>query len=204
MTPDLRGLMADQPGRTVVYLLRHGRTALNEADVLRGLLDPPLDDTGQQQARALGAVFGPRQPAVIVASPLRRAMQTAQPAADAAGLTVAAEQHLVDRDYGPWTGKPKQAVADRWGSVDDAPGVEPLPEIRHRAVVGLTGIARRWLGRTVVAVSHDAVNREVLLAFGAEFPDHDAVPQDNGCFNTLEYTTAGWAVTAVNQRPEGG
>jgi glucosyl-3-phosphoglycerate phosphatase len=196
--------MADQPGRTVVYLLRHGQTALNETGLLRGLLDPPLDDTGQRQARSLGAVFGPRRPALIVASPLRRAMQTAQPAADAAGLTVVADRHLVDRDYGPWTGKPKQAVTERWGSVDDAPGVEPLPEVRHRAVVGLAGIARRWPGRAVVAVSHDAVNAEVLLAFGAGFSGHDAVPQDNGCFNTLEYTPAGWAVTAVNIRPAEG
>lgn len=117
---------------------------------------------------------------------------------------VTADQHLIDRDYGPWTGKSKQAVVDRWGSIDNAPGVEPLPEIRHRAVVGLTGIARRWPGRTVIAVSHDAVNREVLLDFGAGFPDHDTVPQDNGCYNTLEYTTAGWAVTAVNQRPAQG
>lgn len=193
--------MADEPGRTVVYLARHGRTALNEAGVLRGLLDPPLDDTGRQQARSLAAVLGPRGPAVIVASPLRRAVQTAQPAANAVSLTVMTDSHLVDRDYGPWTGKSKKAVVDRWGSVSDAPGVEPLPEIRRRAVAGLTGIARRWPGRTVMAVSHDAVNREVLLAFGAGFPDHDAVPQDNGCFNTLEYTTGGWTVTAVNLRP---
>jgi probable phosphoglycerate mutase len=32
--------------RTLVYLARHGQTALNESGVLRGLLDPPLDETG--------------------------------------------------------------------------------------------------------------------------------------------------------------
>ena len=28
-------------GRTLVYLVRHGQTPLNESGVLRGLLDPP-------------------------------------------------------------------------------------------------------------------------------------------------------------------
>jgi broad specificity phosphatase PhoE len=58
-------------------------------------------------------------------------------------------------------------VRDRWGSVDQAPGVEPRRAVRDRAVQGLTGIARRHPGGTVVVVSHDAVNREVLAAFDA-------------------------------------
>ena len=39
---------------TLVYLVRHGRTPLNESDDLRGVLDPPLDDVGQRQAGWLG------------------------------------------------------------------------------------------------------------------------------------------------------
>ena len=41
-------------GRTLVYLARHGQTPLNESGVLRGLADPPLDQTGRDQARRLG------------------------------------------------------------------------------------------------------------------------------------------------------
>jgi bisphosphoglycerate-dependent phosphoglycerate mutase len=46
-------------GRTLVYLARHGQTPLNESDVLRGLADPALDETGRDQARRLGAALGP-------------------------------------------------------------------------------------------------------------------------------------------------
>ena len=35
-------------GRTVVYLVRHGQTPLNESGVLRGLADPPLDEAGRR------------------------------------------------------------------------------------------------------------------------------------------------------------
>ena len=40
-------------GRTVVYLVRHGQTPLNESGVLRGLADPALDETGRRQAERL-------------------------------------------------------------------------------------------------------------------------------------------------------
>ena len=52
----------------------------------------------------------------------------------------------VDRDYGPWTGVSKERVIARWGSVDDAPGVEAKSVVRERAVAGLTDIAGRYRG----------------------------------------------------------
>ena len=189
-------------GRAVVYLVRHGQTPLNESGVLRGLADPPLDETGRRQAQRLGSVLGPRGLAAVFSSPLLRARQTAQPVGERAGLEVAVDQCLLDRDYGPWTGISRESVTDRWGSVDRAPGVEPGPAVRDRAVQGLTGIARRHPGGTVVVVSHDAVNREVLAAFDAGLGDPDAIPQDNGCYNTLEWRGGRWAVLGVNEIPE--
>jgi broad specificity phosphatase PhoE len=62
---------------TMVYLVRHGQTPLNESGVLRGLLDPPLDEAGHLQAGRLGAVLGPRRPSVVIASPLLGADRTA-------------------------------------------------------------------------------------------------------------------------------
>lgn len=186
---------------TVVYLARHGQTPLNQGDHLRGLADPPLNETGQDQARRLGAVLGPRNPAAVVASPLRRAVETAQPVADRVGLPVATDQCLLDRDYGPQTGVSKKEVIERWGSVDDAPGVEPEAAVRERAVRGLTELASRHRGGTVVVVSHDAVNQQVLAAFDPGLGDPDEIDQDNGGFSTLEFRDGRWTVLAVNQVP---
>lgn len=71
----------------------------------------------------------------------------------------------------------------------------------RRAVEGLTGLAWCHKGGTVVVVSRDAVNREVLVAFDRELGDPDALPQDNGCFNTLEWRDGRWAVISVNELP---
>jgi broad specificity phosphatase PhoE len=201
MTSDQTTERAD---RTMVYLARHGRTPLNESDVLRGLADPPLDQVGREQAGRLAATLCRRNPSVIIASPLRRAVQTARPVAECAGLEVAIDQRLVDRDYGPWTGESRQSVIDRWGSVDEAPGVEPRSAVRDRAIAGLTDIARRNRGSTVVVVSHDAVNRQVLVAFDPALGDPDALPQENGCFNSLELRDGQWAVLTVNELPAAG
>jgi broad specificity phosphatase PhoE len=188
-------------GRALIYLARHGQTPLNESDVLRGLADPALDEAGHDQARRLGEALGPRGLLAVIASPLLRARQTAQPVAERAGLVVATDQCLVDRDYGQWTGTSRDAVIAQWGSVDRAPGVEPRSAVRDRAVKGLTDIARRWLGGIVVVVSHDAVNRQVLAAFDAGLGDPDTIPQDNGCFNTLKWQAGRWAVLGVNELP---
>jgi broad specificity phosphatase PhoE len=188
-------------GRTLIYLARHGQTPLSESDVLRGLADPPLDGAGHEQARRLGAALGPRRLFAVIASPLLRARQTAQPVAGRAGLGVATDQRLIDRDYGPWTGASRDAVTAQWGSVDRAPGVEPRPAVAGRAVTGLTDIAARCLGGTVVVVSHDAVNRQVLVAFDAGLGDPDKIPQDNGCFNALQWQGGRWAVLSVNELP---
>ena len=203
MAAGISGQETEPADRTLVYLVRHGQTPLNESGVLRGLLDPPLNAAGRLQARRLGAVLGPRMPSVVVASPLLRARQTAQPIAECAGRDVTTDKRLVDRDYGQWAGTDQRSVAAQWGSVDDAPGVEPIGEVRERAVRGLTEIAQRSRGGMAVVVSHDAVNRQLLAAFDAGLGDPDTIPQDNGCFNTLELRGGSWAVLAVNELPAG-
>ena len=174
-------------GRTLIYLARHGQTPLNESGVLRGLADPPLDGTGHEQAQRLGAALGPRRLFAVIASPLLRARQTAEPVAGRAGLGVATDQ--------------RDEVTAQWGSVDRAPGVEPRPAVAGRAITGLTDIAGRYLGGAVVVVSHDAVNRQVLVAFDAGLGDPDKIPQDNGCFNTVQWQAGRWAVLGVNELP---
>jgi broad specificity phosphatase PhoE len=95
----------------------------------------------------------------------------------------------------------KESVVARWGSVDDAPGVESRSSVRHRALPGLTGLARRNLGAAIVVVSHDAVNRELLAALDPGLGEPDTIPQDNGCFNTLELRGEEWAIRGINQLP---
>ena len=58
-------------------LVRHARTALNAAGLMRGHLDPELDEVGLAEAQVLAAALAGWSPGRIVACPLRRARQTA-------------------------------------------------------------------------------------------------------------------------------
>ena len=78
-----------------------------------------------------------------------------------------------------------------------------MPVVRDRAVRGLTDIARRGRGGTVVVVSHDVVNRQLLAALDPGLGDPDGLPQDTGCFNTLELRGDEWAVLRINELPAG-
>ena len=70
-----------------LYLIRHGKPAAVWDDD-----DPGLDETGRAQARAardwLMALPPAERPTRVVSSPLRRCRETADPTAQALGVTV--------------------------------------------------------------------------------------------------------------------
>lgn len=193
----------------VVYLVRHGRTVLNAAGALRGHINVPLDDVGQEEAAAVARLLDGRGLRAVFSSPLRRALQTADAIARTSGLATTVDDRLVDRSYGEWAGLPVRDVIDRWGSVDAAPGVEAAADVRERALSSLGDVARQGAGAAVAAVSHDAVIKAALVAMDAGLGEPDCVPQGTGCMNTVlahiaDNGSVSWEVLEVNRVPARG
>ncbi len=61
--------------------------------------DPDLSEDGIEQAKRLPDALARFPIARIVSSPQRRAMQTAQPVADALGMTIEVDERLAEYDY---------------------------------------------------------------------------------------------------------
>ena len=78
-----------------VLLVRHGRTALNAENRLRGRLDPDLDEVGRAEVQAIAAELAAMKPTRVVSSPLRRAVQTAEAIARQAGVRVVVDNGLI-------------------------------------------------------------------------------------------------------------
>jgi len=184
---------------TTVYLARHGRTAFNAEDRMRGLSDPPLDEVGLVEARKLGAALADTKPSTVISSPLQRAVATAQSIADAAGVTATVDIRLNDRDYGPHTGAKRADVIARYGSIDNAPGVEPREAVRQRALAAFTALVDEYDGGPVVLVSHDAFNRALLEQLDTTLTD---APQRTACWNRLRRVDGIWRVEEYDQKPE--
>jgi len=182
----------------VVFLCRHGQTPLNAENRLRGLSDPPLTDVGQAEASALATELADRRPTVVVSSPMRRAIATAQAIAAAAHVRVVADQRLLDRDYGAQSGRLESAVIEEFGSIDSAPGVESMDHLIERARVGFQQLVDEFGPGPLVLVAHDAINRALLADLD---PTLTGLAQPTGCWNKLVHSDGAWHVELYDQKP---
>lgn len=186
-------------GGTIVVVCRHARTALNAVGLLRGHLDVPLDDVGLGEAATLARHLEGNPVAMVISSPLQRAVQTARAITSTTGSGLLLDDRLIDRDYGPWAGLAASEVAARFGSLDAAPGVEPSERVLARATCALDDHAERAQPGLLVLVSHDAVIRTVLTGLDPGLGDPHTVPQRTACWNLLRRVNNAWVVEQVDQ-----
>lgn len=141
--------------------------------------NPPLTESGRAQAARLADWLAHEPIDVVLSSPQRRAVETAQPVADALGLGVDIAEGLVEYDvqadhYIPmeelratkderW----RAMVEGRWGEF----GGEHPDEFRARVDRAVDEIVASNAGRTVVAVCHGGVvNVALASVLGLERP----------------------------------
>ena len=180
-----------------LFVVRHGRTALNAEGRLRGHLDVPLDDVGEHEAARLGELFASSLLAIVTTSPLARARATGEPIAAAAGAILASDARLIDRDFGPYTGETTASVEQRFGSVDAAPGVEPSRSMATRAMGAVEELMHSARGRPCALVAHDAINRVLLTALVPGLGRRDGIAQPTGCWNELRRDGNEWIAIVV-------
>jgi len=148
---------------TVVHLLRHGEVH-NPAGVLYGRLpDFHLSDLGRQMAvRAAEALKG-ADVAIVTASPLERAQETAQPIAGVHDLTIGTDPDLIEaenvfegqqvsadsllRSPRSWL-KLSNPYKPSWG--------EPYVDLAGRMRSAVARAREQARGREAVLVSHQA------------------------------------------------
>ena len=114
-----------------VVLVRHGETEWSRDGRHTGRTDVPLTERGEEQARKVGVALRARSFALVLSSPLQRALETAR----LAGFSPDVREELREWDYGEYEGRRtaeiRRAVPDwtiwRYG----APGGESLERRRR-------------------------------------------------------------------------
>ena len=86
----------------MIYIIRHGKTELNKANVLQGRSDYPLNDEGLLQAEEAAEKLRGIHFSHVFSSPLVRAVQTA--GAIAPYIDPVIDERLIEMDYGPYEG----------------------------------------------------------------------------------------------------
>ena len=191
---------------TDIYLCRHGRTPLNAAGLLRGRLDPELDLVGQAEARDLAEQFASLEIARIVSSPAHRAVETATPIAEKHELAIQTDERLLDRAYGSFDGKAVADIVAEYGSLDAAPGIEPVAAVAERAQAVLADIISEAektgeeTDESVVVVSHDAVIRILLDTLTPTARNEEHIQPRTGSWTLLRHDETGWHLLVLSSK----
>lgn len=128
----------------MIVCVRHGETEWSRDHRHTGRTDIPLTALGREQALLAGRRLAGREWALVLASPLQRAWQTAQ----LAGLEAEPEEDLMEWHYGEVEGRTTDELRaevpgwDIWR--DGPPGGETADTVGERAdrVIGRAAAAR--------------------------------------------------------------
>lgn len=155
-----------------LLLIRHGES---EADILKvheGRADFPLTECGHRQAAAMGKWVAKHYKIdLIFASTLCRAAQTAQHLSDVAGVSVIADEDLMEFNNGLLAGLPFEEAAVRYPRVENLPpdqsvyGQETQYEFRARADRALARcLSKIPDGATAAIVSHGGMINQLFAS----------------------------------------
>jgi broad specificity phosphatase PhoE len=96
----------------LILLARHGQTDFNAPPTrIQGSLDPPLNETGLAQARALAELVADEGIRVLYASDMLRARQTAEIVGERIGLEPVIEPRVRECAWGAWEGRLVEDIA---------------------------------------------------------------------------------------------
>ncbi|MFD0705475.1 phosphoglyceromutase [Alloscardovia venturai] len=103
-----------------LVLLRHGQSAWNKTNQFTGWVDVPLTEQGVEEAKRGGQLLKEKNvlPDIVFTSLLRRAINTANIALDAADrlwIPVERSWRLNERHYGALQGKNKTEIREEYG-----------------------------------------------------------------------------------------
>jgi probable phosphoglycerate mutase len=192
-----------------VLLLRHGRTRWNAEHRFQGQADPPLDDVGRAQAYEVAGLVAALRPSVLVSSDATRAMQTATPIGEVAGLRVRVEPRLRERSLGHWEGLTRDEVAMRYpdefadwiaGRDVSRRGGETRAQVADRACAAFAELPR---SPVTVMVTHSATAMALCAALlGLPQEPHILGPLAN-CHWTELRLDGRWQLRAHNAGPPG-
>jgi broad specificity phosphatase PhoE len=173
-----------------IYLVRHGKAAASFTDDP----DPGLDATGHQQAHQAALLLKDKLPLNLVASPLRRARETALPLAQMLGQEIHLESRIAEipsagialKERGPWL---QNIMSGSWDQVD-----ESLKQWKQDMIRCLLEVSRDTVFFShfvaINALAGAAESREEVLIFRP----------DNGSITTIE--TRGQSLILVERGAE--
>jgi broad specificity phosphatase PhoE len=155
-----------------LFLVRHGESTWNFEHRIQGQSDPPLSEEGRRQAERLGRRLIGQTFAGFYTSDLKRAFETAEAIARAAGGHPEPVQALREIYLGEWEGLRTEELAVRFPEAwrrwiaepnwDLVPGGEGAARFEARVVAAVGALFARHQHGDVLVVTHGGVIQTAL------------------------------------------
>jgi len=170
------------PTYHTIFILRHGQTEWNLLDIRQGWMNSPLTEKGKQQARNNGKFLQNRGITHIFASPLGRAIQTAEIIQQTLQVPITIIPEFKEVNFGDMEGTPLSEVPVKFAAILEQrkrdkfntryPNGESYSDILERALEPMKKLLA--LGTTFAIVGHECMNR-ILRAIATGKPLKEAI-----------------------------
>jgi probable phosphomutase (TIGR03848 family) len=195
-----------------LLLIRHGENDFLRKGRLPGRLpDIHLNKHGREQAAALAESLKAAPIRAIYSSPLERAVETAEPLAQALGLAIQVRPGLLDTDVGEWEGLhlKKLRKLPLWKQVQELPsqvrfpGGESFLELQERLVREIDAIRSAHKPKDLLVVVFHADPIKLVLAhfLGLPLDNFQKLGVAAGSVSILVAGKSGGMLAALNLKP---
>jgi len=158
---------------TELYLIRHGETPMNQRGVYYGWTDCSLNEKGLEQAEELAGILREVEFDIVIASNLKRAVDTAVVVSGFSPGDIILEERLRELNFGKWEGMHFSDVQEKyrecweqWCSdwkYSAPPSGESFMDMYHRIKCCIEELLDRYKGKKMLIVSHQGPMRIIPL-----------------------------------------
>lgn len=146
---------------TTLYLVRHGETVDNAAQILQGQCQGELNERGIEQAKEVCEKMKDSDIDAFISSDLKRSYDTCKIIAAPHHKEVESTSLIRERDWGDFTGKFIPDMQDaEWPD-----NVETLEKMKSRARNFLTYLKVTYPDKKVLAVGHGIINKAIQSVY---------------------------------------
>ena len=152
----------------ILYVARHGQTEWNAANRVCGVTDIALTEKGIAQAQELALKVKEKNVAVILSSPLKRAVMTSRIISETCHIPVVTDDRLIEQDYGILEGVDRnddRFLTNKRHFACRYPAGESMMQVAARVYPLLDEIKTMYKGKNVLILSHGGVCRIMKTYF---------------------------------------
>jgi uncharacterized phosphatase len=184
---------------TTICIIRHGETEWNASGRLQGCEDIEINDLGRKQAIQVAQYLKNEPWDIIISSPLKRALETAQIIGRIVSVSdILVWDRLKERNYGEAAGLLPEERHQRFPD-GVVPGQEDFESLRVRAYEALCEMVRTYSGKKMLVVSHGAYTNSILYTLSHGTFGSFKTRLKNGCINLLQHNDQLWTVVFYNK-----